>query len=308
MRRAFVAAEAWFDAEPPELAARLARARERVARAQGGASLETALTSRAATPFLALTEALRRDLGLPDEGAIDAVGQGTLALYFYLRIQDDMIDEPALFDPTFAYAAEIFAGRSAEAFAEAAGSSRGFWSLRRAVLHDLAAVSAWEIDSYRRTDPAIAAERAEEDARRLGDKLGPIGVPLAACAAAAREEQAFDWIRALARHLGGALQIANDLLNARDDHAASRLTPSLAALLAGGRLAPGAEPYRVWPALASDPALERMLRAARAHAARAAAIAAEHGAPTLSAATAQHAAFLDEIPARLLALSLGVKP
>lgn len=299
-------AEGWFHAEPPELAARLARVHDRVARAQGGASIEGALTSRAATPFLALTEALRKDLGLPDEGAIDAVGQGTLALYFYLRLQDDMVDEPATFDATHTYAAEVFAGLSAEAFASAVGGSVAFWSLRRSVLHDLAAVSAWEIDRYRGVDLALAAERVEEDAARLGDKLSPVAIPLAACAAAAREESAFEWIRALARHLGRALQIANDLLNARDDHAARRLTPSLAALYSGGRVTPGDEPFRVWPALASDPSFDRMLAIARREAASASAAVPEDR-PTLREAVGTCAAVLEEIPTRLLALSLGAR-
>ena len=175
------------------------------------------------------------------------------------------------------------------------------------MLHDLAAVSAWEIDSSRRTDLAIAAGRAEEDARRLGDKLGPIGVPLAACAAAAREDQAFDWIRALARHLGGALQIANDLLNARDDHAGRRLTPALASLYAGGRVSPEDEPFRVWLALASDPSLDRMLAIAKREALAAQRAVPIERAPALREAVATCAKVLDEIPARLLALSLGVR-
>ena len=308
VRRAFAQAERWFDEGPPELRGRLAAVRARVARAQGQSSIEDALTARPATPFLALTEAYRQDLRLPDEGSIDAVGRGTLALYFYLRVQDDIIDEPALFGPSFAYAGEVLAGASAEAFASAVGGSAAFWSFRRAVLDRLAAVSAWELDVYRTIDPVAAGESAEADAARLGEKLLPIALPLAALAVIAGDEGALAWIRPAMHGLATALQIANDLLNARDDHAGSRLTPSLAALRAGGRLAAEAEPFRVWPALASDPALERMLRAARGHVARAAAIAAEHGAPALSAATARHAAILDEIPARLLALSLGVKP
>ena len=156
VRRAFAHADRWFEADPPELRARLAAVRARIARAHGQASPEAALTVPAATPFLALTEAYRRDLKLPDEGAIDAVGRGTLALYFYLRVQDDMVDEPALFDPSFTYAAEVLAGASAEAFASAVGGSAAFWSFRRAVLDRLAAVSAWELDVYRKVDPAEA--------------------------------------------------------------------------------------------------------------------------------------------------------
>src|SRR5262249_32768128 len=152
-----------------------------------------ALTAPFATPFLALIEAYRIDLALPDEGAVDAIGEGTLALYFYLRLQDDIVDEPATFDPSFVYAAEIFAGASAEAFARCAGARPNFWAFRRAVLDELAGVSVWEIDTYRKLDPAAAAARAEEHATLLGSKLVATGIPLAALASAAGQGLAFEW-------------------------------------------------------------------------------------------------------------------
>ena len=312
VRRAMEAAARWVAAAPAPLAERLARVHATAAGKQGAASVEGALTSAFATPGLALMEAHRADLGLPEEGLIDAVAEGALALYFYLRVQDDVIDEPGVFDPTYLFAAEVFAGASAEAFARAVGHSPAFWALRRAILDEMAAAGAWEIDVYRRMDPAEAAPRAEQDARRLGSKLVPMAVPLAALAAAAREaageERALAWVGPFARELGAALQIANDLLNARDDHAAGRLTPALALLYSSGRLARGAEAHRVWPVLAGDPALGRMVTAARAHLDAAAACARGAGAHAVAEVAASRARTLDEIGPRLLALALGVAP
>jgi hypothetical protein len=306
--RAFEKSKTWFDTAHPALVGRLERMRARVASAQGQSSMEDALTAPFATPFLALIEAHRADLGLPPEGPVDAVGEGTLALYFYLRLQDDIVDEPAVFDPSFVYAAEVFAGASAQAFAIAAGGDPTFWALRRRILDDLAAVSAWEIDAYRREDPAHAGARAEEHAALLGAKLAPVAIPLAALASAAGKGGAEAWIGPFARSLGAALQITNDLLNARDDHAAGRLTPSLAALYSGGRVTPDSEAYRVWPALASDPALLRMTRAARAHLDAATFAARSAGASAVAEVAAAHGAALDEIAPRLLRLTLGVRP
>lgn len=298
----------WIDRAPPALHGRLARVQQRIASGQGAGSIEGALTARLAPPAFALTEAYRVDLGLPDGPLLRALGEGLIGLYLYLRIQDDVIDEPSTFDPSHLYAAEIFAGASAEGFARAVGDQPVFWSFRRAALDELAAVSAWEIDAYRAIDRAVAARLAEEHAAHLGSKLVPIAIPLAALAAATDRPRALAWIAPFARALGRALQIVNDLLNARDDHVAGRLTPSLAALYSGGRVAPDDEPHRVWPALASDPALDRMARAAASHIEAAASLASDAAAPTLAAAASDLHAILPEIGPRLLKLTLGVRP
>lgn len=308
LRRALQAFERAIVAAPAAISRRLSRIWASAASKHGATSVEGSLTSLLATPWPALLEAHRVDLDLPSAGVIDAVAEGTMGLYFYLRIQDDVIDEPSLFDPTYLYAAELLAGASAEAFARAVGGRTSFWSVRRAILDEMAATGAWEIDVYRRTRPAEAAARAEEHAALLGSKLAPVAIPLAALACAAGDELSSAWIAPFARELGAALQIVNDLLNARDDHVAGRLTPALAALYSGGRVAPAAEAHRVWPVLAGDPSLGRMLGAARAHLEAAVARAEGAGAPSVAAVAAERARSLDDLPRRLLALALGVAP
>jgi hypothetical protein len=298
----------WFDSAPAALRRRLAAVRARIARHSGGDFAEGMLTAPLLSPYFAMTEAFRRDLGLPPRGVVDEVGKGAVALYFYLRIQDDIIDEPTVFDPSYAYAAEMLAGASAEAFARAVGDRAAFWAFRRVILDELASTGAWEIDTYRSVDRAEASALAEEHAATLGSKLVPVAIPLAALAVAARREAHLEWLGEFARGFGAALQIANDLLNARDDHMEGRLTPSLAALYAGGRVAPSADAVLVWPALAGDPALPRMLDAARRLAGAAIELASRGGAPLLGAAAGESAALLDGIQPRLLKLALGVRP
>lgn len=309
-RRALAACARWLDGARPPLRSRLSAVLARGAKGRAAGSLEDTLTNPFATSYFAFTEAFRKDLDLPDEGAIDSVGEGAVALYFYLRIQDDIVDEPEVFDPSYLYAAEVFAGASAEAFARAAGSERAFWAFRRAALDELASASAWELDTYRKMDPKAAGEHAEEHAAELGNKLAPVSIPLAALVAAARKNETrgadFFWLLPFVQALGCALQIANDLLNAREDHEAGRLTPALSALYAGGRVAPDDEAFRVWPALASDSALDRMQRAARQKVESAFELALRSNAPALAAAVRESAALLDELAPRLLKLSLGV--
>lgn len=315
LRRTFEACASWFDRAPPSLQPRLAAVRARASRAQGASSIDGALTAPFATPFLALSEALRRDLDLPDgDGettageAVTAAGEGTLALYFHLRVQDDLVDEPAAFDRAHVYTSELFASASAEAFARALGHHPGFWSLRRSVLDELAETATWEIDTFRALPLAEAAASAEEHAATLGSKLIPLAIPLCALAAIAGDASSFGWLRTCARSLARALQLANDLLNARDDHAARRLTPALAALYAGGRLSPDDPPHAVWPTLAGDPSLTRMLAAAEDHAATAASLADRTGARALAAEIRAATSPLPELPARLVKLSLGLPP
>ena len=143
---------------------------------------------------------------------------------------------------------------------------------------------------------------------RQGSKLLPLAIPLAALASAGGKEGAFDWLGPFSRSLGAAVQIENDLLNARDDHAAGRLTPSLAAQYAGGRVAKDGRSHLVWLTLAGDRALARMTDAARAHIEAAVARAVEAGAPSVAEVAARRLSTLDEIATLLLQLALGVRP
>ncbi|MEZ4312507.1 MAG: hypothetical protein R3F14_31145 [Polyangiaceae bacterium] len=160
--------------------------RERLAGPGPEGSIDAALEGALATPFVPLIEAFRADLGLPDEGIVDAVGDATFALYLHLRVQDDLIDEPHAFDPSFAYAAEVLSCASVEAFARAVGGSPAFWSYRTRALGEMASTSAWEIDTYRAMDLREAAALVEAHAARLGRQARGAGHPAVRAAVSAQ--------------------------------------------------------------------------------------------------------------------------
>src|SRR5262245_9601967 len=103
------AVERLFSAFRPPLATRLAHTAARFSQMNGAASIEGALSAMVATPGLALLEALRADYGIGvDDPRVETIGEAALALYFALRVQDDIVDEPAQLDRAYIYVAEVF--------------------------------------------------------------------------------------------------------------------------------------------------------------------------------------------------------
>src|SRR5262245_45017990 len=90
------------------LAARMQQTAARFSRMNGATSIAGALSAMVATPGLALLEALRLDYAVAaDDPRVVAIGEGTLLLYFYVRVQDDIVDEPELLDRAYVYVAEL---------------------------------------------------------------------------------------------------------------------------------------------------------------------------------------------------------
>ena len=95
------------------LANRMAWTRMRLARMNGATSIAGAVTASVATPGIALLEALRHDYSIAaDDPRVVAVGEGMLLLYCFLRVQDDIVDEPEALDRGYVYVAQLFSGAS----------------------------------------------------------------------------------------------------------------------------------------------------------------------------------------------------
>lgn len=287
---------------PHPLDERLDRVSRRIARSHGGSSFETAISAPTATPFLALLEAYRSDLGIDGSDArLPAIGEATLSLYVCVRIEDDLVDEPELFDRGYVFLAQAFSGRSLIAFAEALGSDAAFFAFQGRVMAEFAAVAAWEIDVLHKG----LASPAEE--RRIGEKILPMAVPLGALAfAAGRPEQAGP-IRELVVALGAGLQVMNDLLNLEDDHAGGRLSPLLMRLYREGRATPGSSSLAMRAALLAGDVLDEGMAWAREELNRAEAIASALSLPRVRGVVLERGAFLPHLPALVVAecLRLG---
>lgn len=285
--------------EPP-LAGRLSRLGARIARINGGRSLLTSLCGAASTPFPFLLEGLRADVGLPlDDPRVALVGEGAVLLYFYVRLQDDVVDEPALCDRADVYAMEVLSSASERAFACAVDGAARFFQFKEEVMRSFATVAAWEVDVYCRGGGCGDAEA------RLGGKFLPMAVPLGALALAGGRPALLSALAGFVSTLGCALQLINDVLNVGEDHANGRDTPVLRSLREGGRLWPGDPPPRARALLLSDPALDRALDQARARVDEAERAAIEMGASSVAAVVRERAGFLDTVPDRLLMLALS---
>jgi hypothetical protein len=312
MARAFAAHERFTDSLPAQLGERFRRVcSARLDTMNGARSFASGVTAPAATPFIALLEACRRDLGLSEaDPRLEAIGEATLALYVYVRIQDDLVDEPARFDRGCVYIAEAFAGRSARAFADALGgcpaagpgeapAPAAFFAFRERAMLAFARVAVWEIDVFHE-----GRAGGDEEERRVGEKFLPMAVPLGAlCFLAGRPDRA-EGLLALVATLGAGLQVMNDLLNLTDDHLGRRLTPVLRRLYREGRAAPGCNAAALHTAVLASDEVAGAIAWARAELAQAARIAAAHGLPRVAEVARGRGAFLEEIPAIVVARCL----
>lgn len=302
IRRSFARLEALLTSLEAPLQARLSVILQRLSRTNGGRSLESALTSPAATPFLALLEAYRCDLGLEEgDPRLALIGEATLALYLYVRVQDDLVDEPHLFDPAYVYLAEVFAGRSLSAFAQALSGDAHFFTFREEVMRKFARVALWEVDIYRR------GKEEGDGLALIGQKFLPMAVPLGALACAAGKWSDLPELMRFVTTLGTGLQVLNDVLNIEEDCAAGRLTPVLFWLYNSGAARPGQPPALVRAALLGSPVLKRAVAVARQKIQQAALLAEGLGASSLQKSARLRLDFADSVPRRLLALCLRME-
>lgn len=287
---------------PTPISDRVSRAMAWLTRRYGGSPIEEALTSAVATPFLGLLDGLRADYGIAGEDpAVVKLGEATLALYLYVRIQDDIVDEPAVMERAFVYVAELFNGASQRAFAQALPGTtlESFLAFRETTMATFANAATWELDMYR-------SDAVEVDQYRMGQKFLPMAVCLGAMALLAGRADHLDPLVEFVTVLGTGLQVVNDVLNVKEDHAGERLTPVLAWLYDGGKVQPGDPANVVRAGLLTDPALPRALAVADQAMSGAERRAQALGAERVASIVAARRADLADVPHRLFKLFLNV--
>lgn len=283
--------EALVRGSQPALRAELAPLLERLGRMNGGASIGDALVRPASTPFVALIDAVAADLGLAGDPRAALLGRSTVLLYAYVRVQDDLVDEPARSERTMVYAAEALLATHLELFA-AAIPDAGAFAERSAIMRRFAEVAAAE---------AADRDAITDDPSWIGAKFLPMAVPLVGLAVAAGRRELTPRLCGVVEALGTALQLINDVYNVADDAAAGRTTPLLrwlgddvAASRAAGR--------PLGAVLLGHPALERALDEARHHVDRGHALARGAGLPRTATCVVGARAMIDAAPGRLLRL------
>ena len=286
------------------IAARVDRFFARFTEMNRGKPLQVSLRAPSATPFVRLVEAYRGDVGAASgDPRLLAIGEGTLLLYFYLRVQDDIVDEPTRSDRADVYAMEVFSGASMRAFGRAVGEHGGFFDFRERVLRFFASAAAWEVDVAWHGGPRFSA--TEPVLTFLGRKFLPLAVPLGALSFLAGRGADAARIERFVMELGSGLQIVNDALNVAEDHAAGRVSPLLRSLYEGGRATASTPGGEVRALLLSGPVFTEAMESARAQLAAAADTALEMGAAALAREARARVRFLDEVPSLLLSLCLG---
>ncbi len=284
----------------PALRRRLDATFARLARMNGGSSLLDALQRPASTPFVALIDAFARDLGLADHPAVPLLGRSTVLLYAYVRVQDDLVDEPERIDRASVYAAEALLARHLTLFAAATSSPAAF-AWRSALMCRFAEVAATEVDER---DGGLNDAAPDDVALDwMGEKFLPMAVPLVGLAAVAGRLDRVDALVGFVRELGTALQLINDAFNLAEDSAGGRSTPVIRWLTAAGVDPTG--PLALARLLA-HPVHERVMLAATHHAEAAEARARAEGWLQGAVIARRVRAMIDAVPERLLRLTLGL--
>ncbi|MBK8253796.1 MAG: hypothetical protein IPK82_14165 [Polyangiaceae bacterium] len=294
----------WFDNVPAPLKSRLSILQNRLA-PFGNGNLARAFFSPHKTPFPQLMFEHATQLGIVCTSREQAAVQGIFALYCTLRILDDVVDEPEVFGRDHVYLAQHFSVLSDELFAQAVGGSTRFWTFKRALLTEMAAVSAWEVDVLRASNFGNLPTETTDLTVKLGAKLAPLGIGLFALSCIADRERDSDWIAQFSKSFGAGLQVANDLLNARPDHIRGFYTPVLIALYSRGLANPNNKGEPIWPTLVGHPVFDELLQVARSHCQAAEKCAQDAGAAGVAQVVRDRLAAMDDLKMRLLALSLG---
>ena len=282
------------------LARRLQRRLDRLAGAVGG--LQPLLLSRAATPFLFLLDAYRRDLGIGDDDPrLPTLGEAALAFYLYVRVQDDLVYEPETCDRACVYLAEVLEGAALRAFAQAVGADAGFFLFRAETMREFSEYAARDADERADAAPGNA------DFAQAGVKFLPLAVLLGAVAYAGGRPDHCPVLLRFTRRLGAGLQAINDVLNVADDHREANATPVLRRLYAAGALNRDAPPTQAQWALLAHPTLRYALDQAREAIEEAGREARAIGAEGLAAVTRERLDYLQSVPRRLLSVSFGRK-
>ncbi len=280
----------------PALRRRMEAALARVGAMNGAGSVREALLRPASTPFVRLVDAGARDLGLDGDPRVALIGRSTVLLYLYVRVQDDLVDEPDHVDRASVYAAEAFLAEHLALFAAAVSSPEAMRS-RGQIMRRFAEVAAAEVDDRG------ALDARDEDLAWTGEKFLPMAVPLVGLAIAAGRAELIEDLVALVREIGAALQLVNDVYNVAEDAALARPTPVIRWLREAG-VDPGAPALRA--TLLAHPVCARALDEARRFADAATARARRSGFEELAAVGAQVRAMVDRAPQRLLRLMLGL--
>lgn len=136
----------------------------------------------------------------------------TLILYFYLRIQDNLIDEDVeREDRQFLYLCNPFIRSFFTIYQEIFPSRSPFWRSFNAIWDEFSEVSAQEKTAGR------TCSIKDAEVLRLGSKLLPGAIPAVAMAHMAGREDDAEALVEMSRWLGLGIQLMNDFFNWRTD-------------------------------------------------------------------------------------------
>ncbi len=156
------------------------------------------------------------DLGL-DLGSrkeeVDEIAESTLFYYFYLRIQDNVIDEPESFKSDFLILANECIKKVFLIYHRLFPPESGFWPFFNRIWTEYSDIALWDLE--KRWD--ANEKTTDKDLLFLGKKFLPAAIPCVALAFLAKKEEMANDLVTMIENLGTGTQLLNDFLGIEKD-------------------------------------------------------------------------------------------
>ncbi|MBI3990413.1 MAG: class 1 isoprenoid biosynthesis enzyme [candidate division NC10 bacterium] len=149
----------------------------------------------------------------PEDETVEEIIKATLLNYFYLRIQDNVMDEPDRFDATLLLLGNEVLHECYRVYHSTFPAGSPFWDHYTRLWQDFSRATLWEKqEHWRRFAPFT-----ETDVELLGKKFVPIAIPCVAFALLQNRPEAIASLERMVQYLGVGIQLVNDLTDMQED-------------------------------------------------------------------------------------------
>lgn len=160
---------------------------------------------------------------------VTEIAKSTLFYYFYLRIQDNVIDEPESFNSEFLIFGNECIREVFSIYHKLFPPKSELWLYFNQIWTEYSDIAMWDLEKIW----SGAGETTEEDMLLLGRKFLPAAIPCVALAFLGRTEEIADSLVTMIENLGVGTQLLNDFLGMEKDLIHGKSTFLISGLLGG---------------------------------------------------------------------------
>jgi hypothetical protein len=160
---------------------------------------------------------------------VDEIAESTLFYYYYLRIQDNVIDEPESFKSDFLILGNECIKRVFLIYHRLFPPGSGLWPFFNRIWTEYSDIALWDVE--KRWDKNEVT--TDSDLLFLGKKFLPAAIPCVALAFLAEEDEIANDLVSMIENLGTGTQLLNDFLGIEKDLIHGKSTYLISNLIGG---------------------------------------------------------------------------